>query len=106
MKRGLSERDIQRAIIDILRWHGWMVREISQPRVVSGDLVGVPDVIAFRYGHTLLIECKRPGGRIRQSQVNFSDEIKPHMAITLRYMLANDIDVFTAALDEYERMMN
>ena len=106
MKRGLSERDIQRAIIDILRWHGWMVREISQPRVVSGDLVGVPDVIAFRHGHTLLVECKRPGGRMRQSQRQFEAEIKPHMAITLRYMLANDIDVFTAALDEYERMMN
>lgn len=100
MKRGLSERDIQNAVIDLLRYRGWMVRELSQPRIVSGNLVGVPDVIAFRHGHTLLIECKRPGGKMRYSQCVFRDEIEPHLDATLRHMLVNDIDAFIRALDK------
>ncbi len=31
-----------------MRWHGWMVRELSQPRAVARDLIGMPDVIAFK----------------------------------------------------------
>ena len=81
-----------------------MVREISQPRVVSGDLVGVPDVIAFRHGHTLLVECKRPGGKLRESQRRFIDEIEPHLYPTLSHVIANDVENFTRALDYIELM--
>jgi len=90
----LSERDVQNSIIDFLRRTGWMVREISQRHAVHGDLVGVPDIVAWKHGVTLLIECKRPGGKMRASQVSFSDEISSHLAPTLRYTVASDIDEF------------
>lgn len=99
----ISERDVQRAIVDLLRWRGWMVRELSQPRMVSGDIVGVPDVIAFHSGHTLLIECKRPGGRLRDSQKRFIEEIDPHLDTTLQHMVASDIDEFQKVLLYHEQ---
>lgn len=91
---GASERNIQSAIIDRLRWHGWMVRELSQPRAVSGSMVGMPDVIAFRHGHTLLIECKSKKGKLRASQHIFRAEILTHESSTLRYVVMNDVDAF------------
>jgi len=98
----ISERDVQDAIVHRLRWHGWMVREISQRNAVTGDLIGIPDVIAFKSGHTLLIECKRPGGRVRYSQIVFSAEIDDHAAITLTYALFDDSDKFALFLQKHE----
>lgn len=97
-----SERNIQDAIVGHLRWRGWMVRELSQPRAVSGELVGVPDVIAWKLGHTLLIECKRKGGRMRYSQVKFAQEIRQHERLTLFYVLMNDVDEFADFLRKHE----
>jgi hypothetical protein len=97
-----TEREVQDAIVARLRLHGWMVRELSQPQAVRGDLVGVPDVVAFKAGVTVLVECKRPGGRVRPSQVAFSVEIQPHLADTLRYVLTSDVDEFSARLAEIE----
>jgi hypothetical protein len=94
-----SERTIQQAIVARLRWHGWMVRELSQPRAVSGELVGVPDVIAFKAGHTLLVEVKRPGGEVRASQRQFGLEIEPHSAPTLAHWITNDVDDFARKLN-------
>lgn len=99
----MRERDIQSAIVDLLRWRGWMVREISQPRMVSGDLVGVPDVIAWKRGVTLLIECKRPGGKRRASQTSFYEQITPHLADTLVYRLSDDFELFSSWLDHREK---
>jgi len=97
-----SERNIQNAIIDRLRWHGWMVRELSQPRVVSGSMIGMPDVIAFRHGHTLLIECKSKKGKLRASQHIFKAEILTHEASTLRYVVMNDVDAFARWLQQMQ----
>lgn len=104
VKRKISERQIQDAIIHRLRVHGWMVRELSQPRAVSGELVGVPDVIAFKLGHTLLVEVKRPGGEIRASQRQFALEIEPHGAPTLAHWITSDVDDFARALNYLELM--
>lgn len=97
-----SERNIQQAIVARLRWHGWMVRELSQPRAVARDLVGMPDVIAWKAGHTLLIECKRPGGRVRPSQAQFAAEIEPHKRLTLVRLFAYDVDEFADFLRAHE----
>ena len=97
-----SERNIQQAIVARLRWHGWMVRELSQPRAVSGELVGVPDVIAWKLGHTLLIEVKRRGGKRRPSQTQFADEIQVHRRLTLMCVLADDVDEFAGFLRTHE----
>ena len=88
----ISERNVQDAIVARLRWHGWMVRELSQPAAVTRDLVGVPDVVAWKRGVTVLVECKRPGAKQRASQVLFADELGDHVAPTLRYTVASDVD--------------
>lgn len=97
-----SERNIQHAIVARLRWHGWMVRELSQPRAVSGELIGVPDVIAWKMGHTLLIEVKRRGGKRRPSQTQFAEEIQAHRSLTLMCVLADDVDEFAGFLRTHE----
>jgi len=98
-----SERNVQDAVVAWLRWHGWMVRELSQPRAVTRELVGVPDVIAFKLGVTLLIECKRPGGELRSSQRQFIDEIEPHQRETLVHLVVSDVDNFHRAFEMIER---
>ena len=98
-----SERNIQDAVVAWLRWHEWMVRELSQPRAVTRELVGVPDVIAFKLGVTLLIECKRPGGGLRPSQRQFINEIEPHQRETLVHLVVSDIDNFHQAFEMIER---
>ena len=101
---GISERNIQHAIVAILRWRGWMVREISQPHRVSHDLVGVPDLICFKNGITMLIECKAKGGRLRDSQKQFAKDITPHLRSTLWLIVADDVDAMIAKVDAIEGM--
>jgi hypothetical protein len=103
-ERAVTERSVQSAIVDLLRWHGWMVRELSQPAAVRGDLVGVPDVVAFKAGVTVLVECKRSYcSVVRPSQRAFERELSPHQRFTLRYILTSDIDIFRGWLIEVER---
>jgi len=102
MKAKVSERNIQEAVVARLRWHGWMVRELSQPQAVTRELVGVPDVIAWKMGHTLLIECKRRGGKMRESQRQFAEEIGPHERLTLASTQASDVDEFADFLQKHE----
>lgn len=75
-----------------------MVREMSQRHAVHGDMIGMPDVIAWKHGMTLLIECKKRGGRMRQSQKNFLVEITPHLGDKLHYLLAFNEDELIAFL--------
>jgi Holliday junction resolvase len=99
-----TERNVQDAIVARLRVHGWMVRELSQPQAVRGELVGMPDVIAFKDGHTLLVEVKRPGGKVRDSQRQFALELDEHAAPTLVHWITSDIDNFARALNYHESM--
>lgn len=100
----IAERDIQHAIVSILRWRGWMVRELSQHTHVSGDLVGVPDLLCFRQGVTMLIECKRKGGKMRDSQKKFAEEIAGHLRSTLWLVLADDVDDLIRKVEQIETM--
>jgi len=106
VRRAVTERNVQGAIVARLRWKGWVVRELSQPAPVHGELVGVPDVVAWKLGHTLLIECKRPGGRARPSQLQFFAEIEPHERPTLLCVLVDDVDEFAAFLRRHEAGAN
>lgn len=97
-----TERNVQSAIMERLAWHGWEVVEISQPQRVTGGLVGVPDVLAFKSGVTVLVEVKRPGGRVRESQHEFARRIEPHKRLTLCYCVTSDVDEFANWLQGVE----
>lgn len=100
----VSERNIQDAIKARLYLHGWEVFEISQPRAVVRELVGVPDLVAIKLGATLFIECKRPGGRLRDSQREFARRVEPHLRATLSYTQADDVDEFARWLAATEEL--
>ena len=78
------ESTVQAEIVEYLEATSWLVRIFSQDRAVRGHLAGWVDVIAFRRGVTLLVECKAPGGKLRKRQREFGFQIAPHIAITLR----------------------
>lgn len=76
----VSEHDVQRQIIEWLRWSGWLVLRINSGATLheatvtsarrfvrfvdAGDpMLAVSDVLAFKDGMLLAVEVKRPGWR-------------------------------------------
>jgi Holliday junction resolvase len=83
-----SEAEIQRAIIDTLRWDGWLVIRVNQGAMKrDNDLIrfaywsapgqdethaGISDVIAFKDNMPdLIVEVKVPGKRPTAAQAAF-----------------------------------
>jgi hypothetical protein len=88
-----NELDIQKKIEELLQVTGWLVIRMSQTRAVYGGLVGLPDVMAFRRGVTLFIECKRnAASKLRDSQKHFAQNIREHLSPTLRYVVAYSVE--------------
>ena len=57
------EKDIERKAVAAAKARGWI-----SYKFVSPQQRGVPDRIFFREGKTVLIEFKRPGGRLSKLQ--------------------------------------
>ena len=91
-----AERDVQRAVVQYLALTGWCVVELSQHQRVTGSIVGMSDVIAWKgYGAStvcLLVECKSPTGRLRRSQEEFFERIKPLLSPTLWHFVVRSLD--------------
>lgn len=82
---GVTEKDIQDAMIDLLRLSGWLVLRINGGSMTVGNEggngrsryvrfaywygpgcesdSGIPDIIAMRNGRCILVEVKRPDKR-------------------------------------------
>ena len=67
------ESQIQSAVIDFAREHGWLVRRLEYT-----GRVGAPDIIAFRAGVVRLVEFKRPGGKLRPGQAAEHRQLVEH----------------------------
>lgn len=74
----LRESDVQRACIELLRYHGWIVRPAPRDgrkasRGAWSIPKGEPDLICVKRSplgwHVLLIECKSPKGKLSDDQV-------------------------------------
>lgn len=85
-----TESEVQAAVVEKLRAAGWLVRVLSQDKSVRRQAAGLPDVLAFHGNCTLLIECKGPGGKLRESQQRFEASIRPHEGPNLRYVVIYD----------------
>lgn len=84
----MTERTLQNAIINLLRLNGWFA--YSQKTVGTYDpikkifrknksaTIGVADILAIKHGRVLFLEVKRPGGKQRNSQIEFEYQIKTH----------------------------
>jgi hypothetical protein len=78
----LSERDIEKQLVDYLRLHGWHVHRLEadlwrSKRASAREEVGTPDFICLRRAswyeedrsvRAFYLEVKRPGGKLRPSQ--------------------------------------
>ena len=94
----MTERDTQRQIVELLRRSGWQVCVISQPTAARAQLVGLPDLIAFKHGATLLVEVKSEKGKLKSAQSEFRARVEGHTGPHLRYCLARSVDDVLAAL--------
>lgn len=61
----LTEREWQGLIVDAARWRGWYV--VHFPNALYNP-PGWPDLICFRDGQTLFLECKTEKGRLGPRQ--------------------------------------
>ena len=84
----LSESDVQRIIVKRLRDAGWLVIVTSQDRQTRKQLARIPDLLCFRWGEVLLIEVKRPGGKLRPGQVEFQAAMQAHLGTCVHYVVA------------------
>lgn len=94
-----TERETQRQIVDLLRGAGWLVFVTSQPAMARLQLSGLPDLVAFKHGVTLLIEVKSDSGKLRPSQAEFFSRLSEHLGPCLRHLVARRIDDVTTVLD-------
>lgn len=78
-----TEAEIQKSILAYLRLHGAFVVRVNSGAVKVGsrlvrfnDSPGCPDILACVGGRFIGIECKRKGGRLRDSQRAALDAIR------------------------------
>jgi len=82
-----SESAIQAEIVKRLRASGWLVIVTSQDRRTRKQLKDIPDLICFRRGMTLLVECKTPTGKMKPGQIDFMSDLTEHIGPNLAYQV-------------------
>jgi hypothetical protein len=68
-----------------LRTAGWFVVVTSQDKSTRQQMAGFPDRVAFRHGHTLLIEGKTARGTLNEAQLKFYKRVRHHFGEFLHY---------------------
>lgn len=71
----MTEANLQKAIVDTARLHGWLVhhdppiedRRGRHRTAIAGDS-GFPDLVLARDGETIIVECKAESGRYQPGQ--------------------------------------
>lgn len=104
----LSENDVERQCLDLLRVRGWYVIRLqtglfktADNRWIKVGTKGMPDYVAIhpRYP-AFLLETKRPGKALREEQA------KLHWELTQAYRLAvvtiDGVERLTPWLDKHE----
>ena len=91
------ESDIQAAIRDWLRWHGWYVVRHHQ---TLGSHKGLADLQAIKGGRVVMIEVKTGRGRLSQDQVQFAADWEDHGGT---YIVARSIEDVERALKELQQ---
>lgn len=84
--KGPTETEIQNAIRDHLRWHGWFVIRHQQG---LGCHKGLSDLTAIKDGRTVYIEVKTPRGSQSEAQREFQADIEAHGGL---YVLARGVE--------------
>lgn len=97
----LSEKDIQSAIVDYLRYQGFLVMEFAKPgthRALRGSVpTGTPDLLALRTGRYVWLEVKMLKGRLTRDQEQVRDDLLAHGA---EWHLIRSLDEVMVAVGE------
>jgi hypothetical protein len=102
MARRITERDFQRAVVELARLHGWRVHH-TRPSLnrrgqwrtpIQGD-AGFPDLVLARNGRIIFAELKRTGERPTQQQ---------HMWLQT-LALCNGVEVYVWNPDDWVRIV-
>jgi len=94
-----SESEIQAECVAALRRAGAFVVVTSQDRRTRKQLAGLPDVLVFWRGHTLLLEFKTFLGARRVSQLAFAASISEQLGSHLHYSTCVGMYDLLGALD-------
>lgn len=82
----MKESEIQRGIIEYLRYTGWFVFKIHQS---LGSYKGIADLYAIKNGRGHWIEVKTEKGRLSENQKAFKTDIETHGG---SFLIARSID--------------
>lgn len=83
----LAEWQILAGTAASLRATGWFVTVTAQDKSTRRQLSGLPDMIAAKHDHVLLVECKTKSGKLRKSQQMFAAFIAEHTGKHLQYVV-------------------
>ena len=81
----LSEAEIQREVVKHLRDAGWVVTVFATPSRKYKQERDWPDVVASADDTTLLLELKKPTGRLTPGQLEFRAKVTPLLGPHLHY---------------------
>jgi len=80
-----TERQVQQATVKMFRDAGLFIIVTSQDRATRKQLEGLPDLIVIGRDRVLFVECKKFGGEVRESQIEFYDRMFPHLGPHVEY---------------------
>ena len=82
------ESHLQAHIVQRLKGAGWFVVVTSQDRASRAQLAGLPDLLAVRRNVVLFVECKTPEGAMRESQIDFLEQMQEHTGPNVIHVVA------------------
>lgn len=78
----ISEADFTTTVVELARWHGWMVTHFRPAYVRSGKMVtplqghrGFVDLVLAKNGTVILAELKAEKGRLGPGQKEWAEHI-------------------------------
>lgn len=80
-----AENEIQTEGVKQARARGYTVRVMSAPFRVLKQFRGIPDVFIFAPNVLQMLETKSKDGKLRDSQLEFFEAVKPFLGPNLRY---------------------
>jgi Holliday junction resolvase len=78
-----KESDLQRAIVQVLSYAGWLVMHIPNQSTRgrqrwAGLLPGAPDLVAVKRGRVVFLEVKTEKGKVSEKQSEVYDLLRLH----------------------------
>jgi hypothetical protein len=101
----VTEREFQKAVIDLARTAGWLVAHFRPAQAQSGRWltamqgdVGFPDLVASRGNRVLFAELKGQKGKLASDQATWVESLRQNPGIEVYVWRPSDWDDIAARL--------